>query len=714
MPYTPNVSDATEPILSRPVSSAAEEFRNVKESLGGILTQSVRAPVGEVLSELPATAVRAGKWLQFDSAGNPSPVAADPADVASLAAARHVIQVTATEGQTDFALGGEPQSISFVAVAVDGMPLTEADYFLLDASTLRLTVALYVGQEVTIRWDDSIPLTSVASTGVSMSYPNGLLINVQKWIDGSRVVTGAPTDAIFSNIADAFTEANARNKAILLGGMWTAASKITLFNDIDIEGLSRDTCGLILAASVNDHLLYGTGISSISLRKLTLNGNKANQTSGAVARALYLLDVARVKLSGLYVHSAADHAAFVSVGPTTDPLSDSSLVWVDGCIFATSGTDVLSGNGGSGFAANCSKLWATNSYSIGNLLGGFKFTGEEVYATNLHAEGNLGGGFTTGFDVVTFEGKYHKYVACHAIGNGNLASPADGGDGFRHQGQVDRIEQWGCVARNNTWAGTALIASTVVKPTEVAIYGGDYRNNGQSFTASDIVSGAGVFSGSTASAPNVPSVIRIMGATLTDDQTVKTQSYGLEAKKGDQIYIGDGTKLAGNKTQSISIATTQVTDLHLSPAIIDADFIARSNTAASVTGTLTETDLQSIVIPASTMCLKQRYRIRARGTVAGTAGTKVVRLYWGSANGLLISEAAADVQEWVIDGIIEINSAGANKCAATGIEYGGTTTNLMIQNATNINSAITCKVTGTLGNVADTITCSSFYFEPIY
>lgn len=92
MAYVPNATTVTEPIESRSVESAALEFRTLKEKVvdnsTAILTslRDATSPVGV----LPSVALRAGKALVFDGAGNPAAAAigdaADPGLRSDLAA----------------------------------------------------------------------------------------------------------------------------------------------------------------------------------------------------------------------------------------------------------------------------------------------------------------------------------------------------------------------------------------------------------------------------------------------------------------------------------------------------------------------------------------------------------------------------------------------------------------------------------------------------
>lgn len=569
---------------------------------------------------------------------------------------------------------------------------------------------LIAASDATLRADLAAP---TGDTLIGTKYAGGPAINLSKWIDGNRVSAGSQAEGIFTTLQDAIDEAHSRSKGLTISGLWTAAAQLNLYNNIDIEGHRTGDTIIKLANGLNTHLLYGSGLTSVRIANLTLDGNKANQTSGAVARCLYLVDSHQVYAERLIVKNAADHGMHVSTGPTTDPLSDVSEIWIDKCIFADNGTDFASGNGGSGIAWTGRRLWARDSYAYGNLLAGFKFTGQYVVASGLHANANLAGGFTTGFDAVTEEGLHHVYTACRATSNGNPADNTTGGDGFRHQGQVDRIIHRDCVASGNQWSGVALVASLSVNPVDFDIFGGEYKNNGTSFVPSNIVSGSGIALLSTNSS-SVPTNVRIDNVTATDTQATKTQLYGVEIQQGGNITIGAGCRLEGNKTGSVFNVATTVTDVHMLPSIESADFIVRSRAAASVTGTTSATDLYTITIPANTFNPGQRFRIRSRGSVSGTNGTKQIRLWVGAGAALIISQSAGETQEWFIDAYLEVAGTASTKTAVTGVEIGGTTTSLIISDSTALSAAITIKVAVTLGSASDTVSGASFYVEPIY
>lgn len=521
-------------------------------------------------------------------------------------------------------------------------------------------------------------------------------------------------------VGDGVTDCTVAFLAAAAEGRWCAVGEGTfLVSDIVMEsgchffGKGWNNTIIKLKDAANGHVFRATGKISVGLHYLKVDGNKANQIAGAVARGFYTLDCHDIVLNHVWIDGCADHGLHVSTGAATDPLTDSLCTYMHGCKFTNCGTDAMTGNGGSGMAWTGTYLWASDSYAEGNLLGGFKFTGAHVQARGLIAKGNFSGGFTTGFDSVTYEGSQHVYEACKAIDNGLDVASGLYGDGWRHQGQVDKIIHRDCTATGNGQSGICLLGSLSVRPTEVDIIGGYLTNNGQRFVAAANVAGSGVSLLSSTSS-NVPASVRLRDVTITDTQGVKTQDYAIEVQQGSEVNILDGCRLAGNKIASMFNVPTLNTDIRLAPGIINADFISRVMTASSVTGTLAETDLRTITVPANTFNPGQRFRLRARGTVAGTNGTKLIRIYVGNANTLVSNQTAGDTQEWFVDAILEVVGASSIKASATGNEVGGSQVVVMLSSTTALTSALTFKITGTLGNTADTITCSSFHFEPIY
>jgi hypothetical protein len=85
MPYVPNASDPTQPTEDKPVESAALEFRTLKPVLLRTLRFPASDPAGQQ-GELPTAAIRAGKFLRFNSVtGVPEAVTGTPTNPVTTA-----------------------------------------------------------------------------------------------------------------------------------------------------------------------------------------------------------------------------------------------------------------------------------------------------------------------------------------------------------------------------------------------------------------------------------------------------------------------------------------------------------------------------------------------------------------------------------------------------------------------------------------------------
>ena len=134
MAYVPNATTVTEPIESRSVESAALEFRTLKEKVvensNAILT--ALRDSSTAIGVLPSAALRAGKALVFDSAGNPAAAAigdaADPGLRSDLAASSGAALVGYNGGTVKDALDSTvrlsgAQSVAGVKTFNDGIAL---------------------------------------------------------------------------------------------------------------------------------------------------------------------------------------------------------------------------------------------------------------------------------------------------------------------------------------------------------------------------------------------------------------------------------------------------------------------------------------------------------------------------------------------------------------------------------------------------------------
>jgi hypothetical protein len=133
--------------------------------------------------------------------------------------------------------------------------------------------------------------------------------------------------------------------------------------------------------------------------------------------------------------------------------------------------------------------------------------------------------------------------------------------------------------------------------------------------------------------------------------------------------------------------------------------IYRDNADHALTGVLTETTIGTVTINGGIIGQTGGLKLEAAGTLAGVAGTKTIRLYFGTAVVATILQAAGTTSDWYFNATMMNASAGAQRWK---IERNGndllTSTFDYITSAQDTNGNVVVKVTGQLRNAGDTIT----------
>lgn len=140
-----------------------------------------------------------------------------------------------------------------------------------------------------------------------------------------------------------------------------------------------------------------------------------------------------------------------------------------------------------------------------------------------------------------------------------------------------------------------------------------------------------------------------------------------------------------------------------------------NTTEVSVTGTLAETSLIEITLAAGLLGTTGGIRVTAWGTVTGAAGTKRIRLIFGT-TAIADTTAVSGTADWYIEAIIlNDGSASVQECLAQWSDPTNTTNHNKDRTtaAENSANALTLKCNGTLGNAADTITQTGLLVEAI-
>jgi len=145
-------------------------------------------------------------------------------------------------------------------------------------------------------------------------------------------------------------------------------------------------------------------------------------------------------------------------------------------------------------------------------------------------------------------------------------------------------------------------------------------------------------------------------------------------------------------------------------AKIGADKMTNT-TQVSSTGTTSETNLQTIVIPANTLAIGDMVKIRAAGTAPDTFGTKTIRLYFGA--GLLASSVVVGViADWSGEATLVVTGASAEKSGGV-VVFGTVGTADYSAPAEAISGSITVKSTGQSTNSNAVLTSELLVVEVI-
>jgi hypothetical protein len=220
MSYVPDPFNSAEPVESRAVESAAEEFRKIKDPV----TRALRFPAADLPSyrgELPAAAARAGRALVFDPVnGTPAagPLTTDITNAASNAAA-------AASSATAAAASALAAANSAVEAAASAASVNGANLVQLD------TVQTITAQK-TFSVPPIVPNTSFSFAKVQNIASGGMLGRNSVGPGSVEELTeipwnvGVPADRLSGTIATARLGSGTANTTTFLRGdnTWQAIS----------------------------------------------------------------------------------------------------------------------------------------------------------------------------------------------------------------------------------------------------------------------------------------------------------------------------------------------------------------------------------------------------------------------------------------------------------------------------------------------------------
>jgi len=194
-------------------------------------------------------------------------------------------------------------------------------------------------------------------------------------------------------------------------------------------------------------------------------------------------------------------------------------------------------------------------------------------------------------------------------------------------------------------------------------------------------------------------------------------SGSLDSIDGQNLVDGDRAIVVTSTSVYHYILDADASGTDTSPGVINPDTNAGTkswmltsgpldvdNALGDATSGTGEDDLKSTTIPANLMVANKCLYINGAGTVSGSNDTKVVKLHFGTSSWTVISEAAGDTNDWLIDAKICTISATSQRLTWHGLESDGTETGGYETATINTAAAVTLKLTGTCANAGDQIT----------
>jgi hypothetical protein len=284
-----------------------------------------------------------------------------------------------------------------------------------------------------------------------------------------------------------------------------------------------------------DFITNTSGASDITISDLSVDGNKANQTPGATCRGIYMVLASRLLLTRLHIYDVEAHGIHLSnVGQAIEGQR------VSDCVIERSGSGALNTFGSNFATTNGTSVTLTNVHSFDSAKAGFRLSG--TFTLNgCVAKRNGNGG------IVTVSGEMTGLTVNGGFYCDN--GPGSNNDGIRLVG-ANTVELNGPVCIGNAGAGVGIYSGTA----NVVISGGIYKNNGQVGTAAATVEGRDgitIRGDSTTITDVIVSSVRAY-----DNQTPRTQQYGVKITGLVDFVTVTGSILRGNLTDSLNNGAT--------------------------------------------------------------------------------------------------------------------------------------------------------------
>lgn len=181
------------------------------------------------------------------------------------------------------------------------------------SSARSILVGDFVANSITGKWwsdvENAINQKTLVTVGLS---------------SGADYVCDGTADNVEIQAAIDAVNALGGGTVLVRKGSYSISSSITLKNNVALLGENRDTV-LTLANAANTNLITSAtgGLTNVSIRGFTFDGNRTNQTGGGTGGALIRISGGSVQLKEFYfenntVQNSYQHAVFITGDDTTN------------------------------------------------------------------------------------------------------------------------------------------------------------------------------------------------------------------------------------------------------------------------------------------------------------------------------------------------------------------------------------------------------------
>jgi len=160
------------------------------------------------------------------------------------------------------------------------------------------------------------------------------------------------------------------------------------------------------------------------------------------------------------------------------------------------------------------------------------------------------------------------------------------------------------------------------------------------------------------------------------------------------------------------VLTPRVSAASLS-AVATSSVLGASGTAVPHTGTLTETAIASVTIPAGAMGLHGVLKVASLWSYTNSANTKIIRIRYSGLTGTAYygNSLTTTASLWAVCMIWNAGAANSQRGMVTAIAPQGTSTAALVTSAVDTAADSTVAFCATLANVGETITLQNYVVE---